>query len=451
MTARLWLLIGFFTVPLLACGSAIDPGTGNGNDAGGGPPPVDAPTDPCDGVDPPPECPRECTSDSSCPSGQHCGEDNICTSECTSGGNECGEGQVCNSRGRCVSSTPVGDGGVGNGDGGPDCPSVSVNTTPLVPTVQILIDRSGSMDESPHLGTDEDGNTIFRFEGVRRALIGHTNEAGDKTDGIVEQLQETVRFGASLYTSFNAGSSTPECPILESTDATELNNFDNIVGLFDEFFTRSSLGVHTPTAESIDATVADFPPVEQLGAKRIIILATDGNPDSCENRDDHGPTTRAASENSVAAAHEAGIDVFVLSVGPEVALDHMQRMANLGVGLDPESMGADAAKFYVATEAQQLVESFGEIIRGARSCTFELDGRVTDPTKGSVTMTVDDVDDELEYQTEWDIVTEDGADRSSLVLIDDPDATDDACDRYRNNNIVGLAAEFDCNSVIIID
>ncbi|MGC4116894.1 MAG: hypothetical protein QM765_20495 [Myxococcales bacterium] len=140
-----------------------------------------------------PKCGSACTGDSDCPSSLYC-LSKKCVADCVGVGTACGPGGRCADRGRCV--LPGGDGGVFDPDAG-DCPRVKVTATELVPTVQLLVDRSGSMGEEFVPGTS-------RWSALKTALV-------DPSQGVVTRLQSKVRFGATLYTNDGQGT----CPDLQ--------------------------------------------------------------------------------------------------------------------------------------------------------------------------------------------------------------------------------------------
>lgn len=396
MAARRWFLLCALIVALGACGGGNSGGNGDGGPSG-----------PCQGE----ECGKPCSSDSSCVIGYHCGPAQECTAECTQGGSECGAGRHCDTRGYCRDGEgePRIDAGV--------CPNIRVSVEPVIPTVQLLIDHSGSMNQ------DFGGET--RVDAVREALL-------DAQDGIVAQLESQVRFGATLYTADDTDPDQP-CPNLTPV-APALDNFENIAQAISALLDVDRLGADTPTGESLLGVAQAFPPAEG-NDRRIIVLATDGEPDTC---DDPDPPTQGRQQAANEATEEIakrvfdefGIEIYVLSVGRDVTLTHLQRMANAGVGKDFDA--ADRAPVYVADNKEQLVDAFDAIIGGARECSFALNGTVTDPDGGTVTLD----GRELEYGSEWDLV---GA--STLRLLGQ------ACDDYLNGTATEVAAEFECGSI----
>jgi len=367
---------------------------------------------PCDRQPPAPGCGESCVFDTGCDDGFHCGPAGACTAECTATGGECGSGYDCDPNGRCIASADP-DGGFDGSDD--ECPRVAVNLTPEIPYVMLLIDRSGSMYE-------EFGNGLDRWEAVEQALV-------DPNDGVVAQLDDRVIFGAALYTSRDGDTTGNTCPLIEETAPAE-NNYENIRALI----ANNSPDDDTPTAEAVNVVTAGFPlPDPERPGPRILVLATDGNPDRCDDPNAHGDVSKANSEQAVQSAFANGIKTFVLSVGQDVALDHLERLANAGVGAPLDS---NVGKPYVATDPGSLVAAFDEIIRGTRSCIFQLDGQVDSGRADDGTVVLDGV--ELEHGTDWRLI-----DGTTLELLGQ------ACNTFLEQDEVGLEASFPCGVVIL--
>lgn len=360
---------------------------------------------PCD-VDPPaPDCATVCASDMDCAAGYYCGPGGTCTADCTPGGDECPPDHACDATGQCI---PVG----GGPDAG-DCPSITVDVAPQTPTIWLVIDQSGSMS-SDFMG-------VSRWQAVTDALV-------DPVDGAVKKLEDRVLFGASLYTS-NGGNAGGTCPILTETPPA-LNNYAAIDSLMR---THGPQG-DTPTAESIAAVAAEFPaPDPERPAPQAILLATDGNPDNCVDPDAHNLASQMMSESAVQQAYSQGIQTYVLSVGDDVAQTHLQKLANAGVG---QPLDTGTAPYYVANNPAQLVDAINAIIRGVRTCVFELDGTVDPAQACSGTVTLNGTP--LECGVDWQLV-----DENTLELLGN------ACDTFLTTDEVTLTAEFPCGVVVL--
>ncbi len=305
------------------------------------------------------QCGQDCGSDDACPAGQYCTLGSKCSADCAPG-QGCGAGETCDARGRCVADPLWAEAGVGDVTASDACPNVTVTFEKTIPTVVLLVDQSGSMEED--FGGDS------RWDVARRALVG--------SDGIVKVLEKEVRFGLALYTSKN-GSAGGKCPLLTEVNVA-MSNYAAIKAVYDDAEPVSE----TPTGESI-AAVANKLADPKIPGPKYLVLATDGEPDTCAE-----PNPQNGQEESIAAAQAAyakGIQTFVVSVGEgTVSAKHLQELANAGQGLAPA--GATKAKYYVGADAKSLKAAFDAIVSGVRSCTFKLNAKVTDPEAGTVTL-----------------------------------------------------------------
>jgi len=247
-----------------------------------------------------------------------------------------------------ATATDTADDTAGSGGFGGECPDFSEILLPQVPTFQLVIDRSGSMND------DFGGSS--RWDATKQTLI-------DPADGIVSELQSQIRFGVTLYSNPNGN----QCPDIEAL-APQLDAADEITTLLDGTMPDGD----TPTGESIEIITADLLADDWEGEK-IIVLTTDGEPDTCEEpepmSDREVAAARGAAVDAVTNAYDQGIRTFVISVGDDVGEDHLQDIANAGQGV---ADGDPDATFYVANNTDALVAAFQEIIAGVRACNFDL-------------------------------------------------------------------------------
>ena len=315
--------------------------------------------------------------------------------------------------GACAGNISDGDPGNGSGSGsgsgngaGPDanCPGVDFMATQVIPSIQLVIDRSGSM------GTLLPNTNQTRYQAMRDALVG--------TNGVVGQLQAKAHFGASLY------SSDSPCPRFYNTAARTLNNFNQVKALIDS---QSPAG-NTPTPPAIDAAVALFaanPP--PMGSPPIIVLATDGLPNSCA-----GDDTQAQSVVSAKNAYTAGVRTFVLGIAG-VNDSFLQSMANAGQGVQQNQTNA---KFYTANSPADLQMAFQQIIGGVVSCELTINGTVdVDQAKGG-SVTLNGM--QLMYGSEWELVN-----GTTIRLLGQ------ACENLKGSSNPVVKATFPCGSVIL--
>jgi len=305
-------------------------------------------------------------------------------------------------------------GGDSGGGGGDECPSIDVALAAVTPTVVLLIDRSGTMTQG--FGPTD------RWSAVFSTLM-------DQNTGLVKRLGQSVRFGVMLYTGSDQRLPGSPCPIIEQVPPA-LNNYQTILGVYSPLEPIED----TPTAPSLALAQASLEAVTERGPK-IIVLATDGLPDTCADPDPDGqPGALVESIAAARAAHDRNIDVYVISVGNQVTDAHLQDMANAGVGLPVG--GSERAPFYKALEPGALEDAFNTIIGGVRSCTFTLDGRVDLQRADSGTVTLDGT--ALEYEVGWRL-----RDESTLELIGA------ACETILAGGEHEVTAEFECGGVIV--
>ena len=272
---------------------------------------------------------------------------------------------------------PLADGAGATSDAAPAdvCSSLSVHFTPVVPTVMLVVDRSGSMR------ADYGGPS--RWDALYSTLM-------DPTNGIVRRLADEVRFGLLLYSGHDSDPDGP-CPTLYDVAPAQAN-----VSAIDAVYGGIAPGEGTPTGAAVRAATPMIDAVTEPGPK-LFILATDGLPDTCgAPSEDSSAQARGAVLSAVGAAHDKAITTYVIGVGPDISSEHLQEVANAGRGMPPGGPGA--ATYYRALDAAALVDAFQEIINGARGCVFELDDPV-DPDIAEGTVTLDG--EPLEPGTEW--------------------------------------------------
>jgi hypothetical protein len=267
-------------------------------------------------------------------------------------------------------------------DAGPmGCNDLQVSFEPVIPTVLLLVDRSGSMWDSGY------GASPTRWQAIYDALM-------DESTGAVQAFASEVRFGLMTYTS-DGGTHT--CPVLENVPPA-LDNFAAIDAVYTAASERPSFKAETPTGEGVRAATELLGQVSEPGAKHIVLI-TDGEPDSCTTFD-----PQCGQDESIAAVQEAfaqDIATFVIGISSDVGAAHLQDVANAGAGLPvraPDmqfmyncvnpgyaSMTASyaaagetpgAAPVYQPADGDAIATTLRTLIRGVRSCSFTLEGEV---------------------------------------------------------------------------
>lgn len=365
----------------------------------------------CNQVPAPAACAQACDPTpgamNTCPSGYHCSPDGKCDLQCTQGGGECPDGDVCSTDGYCNQ---------GSGNPPPEvdanCPAVHFTPTPTIPSIELVLDRSGSMS-SNKIG----GQT--RYQILHDALFAANT-------GAVAKAQANVYFGEELF----AGDQTPctDGPpgSLYVTGYSAPRALNNSTVLDTLTTNKPPNGGSTPTSAAIDTAAKDFmtnPP--PAGSPPILLLATDGEPNACGNGADNG-----RSVNSTTTAYNNGIRTFIIGfAGVNAAF--LQQVANAGVG---QTMGN--APYYVASDPASLVTAFNTIINGVISCDLTINQQVDPASAPGATVTLNGMN--LTFGTDWTL---------------DPNGTiihivGSACTTLKNTPNAVVDATFPCGSVI---
>ncbi len=349
------------------------------------------------------DCGANCDDDDSCAKGLYC-HSGKCTADCIKDA-DCSS-RDCLSDGRCADNSNIQvdpletDPEEDEPDDAPTCVEGEVEFEAIVPQVWLLLDQSGSM--SSNLGD------VSRWEALGSVLLGDPNDAEDR--GVVGDFEDRVAFGATFYTS--GASSSSSCVLALESVALAGNSYSAIRHRYNQLAPSGG----TPTAESIAAVVSVASTSDLTGGPKLLVLATDGAPGVCAP---HSGEATTEVENEVEAAFATGIQTFAISIDDGTDSVHMQRVANLGVGLPADA--EDPAPFYTADSQEQLKLAFSTILDDVpRSCVFSLNGEVDRDNAGEGTVTL--AGEELSYQA-------DGGWR--LKQADQVELVGDACDQIQ--------------------
>lgn len=315
------------------------------------------------------------------------------------------------------------------GSAGNSCARAQVGLRRLVPTVQVVVDASGSMAEPL-------GDCARRWDCLREALIGPR--------GLITDLQQTVSFGLTLFggqiAKIEDGKVTEVinamCPRVVHV-APAPNNRDSIAMRYQV----ANPGGGTPTAEALQLVIDSLPsPRDQLDTPigaQIILLVTDGDPNVCSNP---VATQYAPTEAQALRAQQKGIQLFALTVASDQNREHLQRMANLGAGLPADA--AKGAPYFEPSGGAELSELLRRIVGNAVDCNVQLQGSVAAGQPGAEcqgTVTLGGTPLECNGANGWRLEG-----KSTLVL------QGEACQRFKFDPSVVLSADFPCNLVVLL-
>jgi hypothetical protein len=247
----------------------------------------------------------------------------------------------------------------------------------------------------------------------------------DNPGGIVARLQSNVFFGMVLF-----GGPVENCPYLVTVQPA-LNNF----GALDQAISRynRSQVLYTPTALALEAAYSLQPAELDVNfGQHIVILCTDGNPNSCEAAQNQANLSDPPPEfdgpiQQVTAGYNQGMKTFVISLASE-GPDYEQHLAQVA------EIGNPGTRPFSPSTRDDLVAKMQELIGGAMGCQVTLNGKVTPGQECTGTVVLNNEPLLCNDPNGWHLVDE------RTIEIDG-----EACERFMNNPASNLEAGFPCD------
>jgi hypothetical protein len=242
----------------------------------------------------------------------------------------------------------------------------------VTPTALLLLDRSLSMREAI------EGEDTSRWQAMEDLLFG-----GEQP--LLEGLQEDVKLGMTHFTA-RRDSDPSDGPGHCVDLSVPVDDIQFETGNFETLLSQqeaADLGYGTPTGEALAAVSASFVDVETEGEKHIVVV-TDGEPAHCDDLFDFsGEAAIDAVMEAATTAHELGITVHVIGIGPDVNEEHLREMAEAGGGLYRSALTSESMQtafeevlrevdiVMVEETTERIVED--TVIEEQRSCSFDLE------------------------------------------------------------------------------
>src|SRR5215831_1019443 len=366
-----------------------------------------------------------------------------------------------------------------NPDAGP-CQQVQYSFDPKIPTVFILVDRSGS-----EFDPSTNGTTGIYFN-LRMAVLQ-----------VLQQLKDNntqMRLGMGLFVGDHA---TGSCqPVFDFTPIDDIaTNYDAIAAKY------NSLAALQPWGSKADTPMADtIPKIKTMlmsdtgTGPKYMLIATDGQTDFCDDGNNLCPADAIIYRAQDLFAATPSIGTLVLGLPTDVGggmafnMAVLQGVANAGVGQNPALTGlgvstptdvwnqcngvagwktiataagrgmnaslatyptpAGTAKVFTptSTSTTDLAAQLSAAIAGVKSCTFDLnnvDGTgksiqvdLTMLSKASVQIMGTTIQLDPNNTNGWDMVS-----ATQLQLFGA------ACDSWRNPNTKDITFNFPCDII----
>jgi hypothetical protein len=266
------------------------------------------------------------------------------------------------------------------------CVAAHVNASRVIPRVILVLDGSCSMSTNyPANGATSSSqcvdNSAGRWAALRNALI-------DPQHGVVTKLQSLVAFGLVVF------GTQPMCPIPIPPVKPALSNLASIEAQLPAI----PPGQFTPTGEALNWVYDNLIEAEDPDRPQIVVLATDGEPNTCGvrdgDRDQPGMTNYQPSIDAVTKGTSKHVTTYVISLADSTGSfhDHLRLLANLGT---PAGNGA----LYEPASPEQLAANLEGLLGIAVGCDIALPYAVDSQnackarvTLGDTALTCDDHD-----------------------------------------------------------
>jgi hypothetical protein len=311
------------------------------------------------------------------------------------------------------------------------CARQDVSTMRVTPTIWLVLDGSGSMDD-PLSGMAGDKS---RFDSLKEALM-------DPMTGIVKTLENDVSWGYIMYDgpggsptradggAFSSGPAMT-CPRIVSVEP-KLGNYNDIAAMYPP----DPLGGSTPTDKAMAAVVQHIPmgATPQLDTKvnpTIAVLATDGAPNNLCEGGNPFEDVRPAVLDQVTKLAQANIKTYVISLAGEdqMLTQHLTDVARVGMSGKPP---------FIPMNKDQLVQTFKDIIGPPTACDIVLTGKVKMGSECKGVLQINGAALPCNDPNGWML-----KDESTIEIMGT------ACDMYKADHSAVLHADFPCDVIML--
>ncbi|HKO92074.1 MAG TPA: vWA domain-containing protein [Polyangiaceae bacterium] len=221
----------------------------------------------------------------------------------------------------------------------------------------LVLDRSGSMQESPDEDDDDDDDSgTSKWDLTVPAL-----------NQVIRETDASVSWGMKL---FPEGQDNDECSAATLSDTIHVPiaaaNGNAVIGAI---AATTPEGDGTPTGDALHAAITYLSALA-TPERKYIVLATDGEP-SCSPSGEGQDDARPYAVDAVRQAFAAGFPVFVVGVATtkDSATEALDDMAVAG-GAPRSDPGGE--RYYLANTQSELVSALRAITGEVASCVFPL-------------------------------------------------------------------------------
>ena len=298
----------------------------------------------------------------------------------------------------------------------------------LAPKIVLLLDGSSSMNS-------DYGNTD-RWGAMRAGML-------DPGNGVVRTMEGLIQFGLVIYAGeylTPVAGGRGECPVPGIVVGPGLNNYAKI----EAAFPRNSPGRYTPTGNALQLVCEAMPGAEEDMTAQYVVLATDGQPNSCGGGNWGGnedTNTDTSAEQTVLDAAtfccSKGVRLYVFSLasGGAEYQAHLQQVADIGAC----GSVTGSATVYSPADPAALSTALGGLMGAALTCDVTLNGSVVSgkECEGEVLLNGSPLGCNDSSGNSWILLNPTTIRLQGL-----------ACDRFKNDPTATISATFPCDAFV---
>ena len=231
-----------------------------------------------------------------------------------------------------------GFGGITTNDSGMGCQHTQYTFDPKIPTVYVLVDRSGSMFDCLTTTTNVEAMCGANNQGTPMDTSWY--KLKEAARAVLTSLEHDVHFGfATIWGQNPAGGGS--CPPLQGMIANKVapapDNATAIMTLYDSLpfqpnTTQQGMKFETPASETLDIIGKELMGLTTQGDKYILFI-TDGQPDYCD--DSNSLCAPDSVIGKLQAIKAGGITTIVMGLQANISdlpMGILQAFANAGAG-----------------------------------------------------------------------------------------------------------------------
>jgi hypothetical protein len=280
-----------------------------------------------------------------------------------------------------------------------NCGTKTYGASKMPVDVLLVLDRSGSMNES----IAEDcccSDSCKQIVGTAADMCADTSNCAERWSSLtsavgatIDQTSQQISWGLKFFPSPSSSStgtggrggrgggglpSTSSCTVstgIEVKIPPDANSVAAAVSAIKSQIasTNNTPVGGTPTAQAI-RTATDYLKTVTDNHNRVILLATDGEPNCASGGSGTNSPDVQGTDTAVKAAVAAGFKVYVIGIGPAASMPNLDQFAVSG----------GTEHYYPVASPGDLAKALSEISAAVTSCTFTMDQAPPEPNNVAV-------------------------------------------------------------------